>query len=449
MSATQLAGRSLAYCRKKLGTFRTFLQQDWYRSVFVLLLGILLPEYLGAAMLLPSLYFAVRCAKKEKLSPHIGKLGWLLLFYIGTMYVSIAVSLHPVHSLLMSLLWTVLAMGYFIMTTIINSLARLRAVCSTALAMLLVCGIISIVQYTLHGPLGLSEVPLNFWEPLDMLVLKQFPMELVLTWLGTRTAATFNNPNLYGQLAVMLLPFGVYCAVTAARKTERWGYGIMILISLLGVLFTFSRGSYLGLLLAIAVFLALNIRRSKNARIALVVVLVVVLLFVLIPNPFMQRLETIDSQDIAINKRLDAWQTAWDAIVQRPLLGYGAGTLNAMDIIQAAGIDGTPHTHNAILELLLEGGILALLPFVLMCVRFVNTNVRLWKQDDSHVHSLGVASLAMFSGFALNIMVDYPFSVPKLSIAFMVILALSDVVAQLCGIVPMRKLEKKQKNTVK
>ena len=223
----------------------------------------------------------------------------------------------------------------------------------------------------------------------------------------------------------------------------------MILISLLGVLFTFSRGSYLGLLLAIAVFLALNIRRSKNARIALVVVLVVVLLFVLIPNPFMQRLETIDSQDIAINKRLDAWQAAWDAIVQRPLLGYGAGTLNAMDIIQAAGIDGTPHTHNAILELLLEGGILGLLPFVLMCVRFVNTNVRLWKQDDSHIHSLGVASLAMFSGFALNIMVDYPFSVPKLSIAFMVILALSDVVAQLCGIVPMRKLEKKQKNTVK
>ncbi len=446
MTASKPFSRMLTYFCDKFSAFRALLRQDWYRSVFVLLLGILLPEYLGAAMLLPSLYFAVKCSKKERLTPQVGHLGLLLLFYIATMYISISVSLHPIHSLLMALLWTVLLIGYFIMATIINSLARLRAVCSTALAMLLVCGIISILQYTLHGPLGLDWVPLNFWEPLDTLVLGHFPMELILTWAGTRTAATFNNPNLYGQLSVMLLPFGMYCLVTAAKKTERWGYGVMTVISLLGVLFTFSRGSYLGLLFAVAVFLALNVRRSKNARIALVVVLVVVLLFVLIPNPFMERLETIDSEDIAINKRLDAWQAAWEAIVQRPILGYGAGTLNAMDIIQDAGIDGTPHTHNAILELLLEGGILSLLPFVLMCVRFVNTNVRLWKQDDSHPHSLGVASLSMFSGFALNIMVDYPFSVPKLSIAFMVILALSDVVAQLTGIAPMRCLAKKPKN---
>lgn len=448
MTAYTPLGRPLAYCREKLGTFCRLLRQDWYRSVFVLLLGILLPEYLGAAMLLPALYFAVRCAKKEALSPKVGTLGLLLIGYVITMYVSIFFSLHPIHSLLMALLWTVLLIGYFIMTAIVRSHARLRAVCATALCMLTLCGGISILQYLLHGPLGLTWVPLSFWEPLDTLVFKYFPMELILTWADVRTAATFNNPNLYGQFTVMLLPFGVHCLLTAGRATERWIYGAMVGVSLLGVLFTFSRGSYLGLILATAVFLLLNVRRSKTARIVLLFAVIAAVLFVVIPNPFIDRLGTIGSEDIAVNKRLQAWQVAWEAIVQRPVFGYGAGTLNAMDIIQSAGITKTPHTHNTILELLLEGGVLALLPFVLMCIRFVNTNVRLWKRDDSHEHSLGVAALAMFSGFALNIMVDYPFSVPKLSLAFMVILALADVVAQLSGITPLRKLAKKQKKTV-
>lgn len=448
MTASKSVGRPLAYCHEKLGIFRRLLQQDWYRSVFVLLLGTLLPEYLGAAMLLPALYFAVKCAKKERLSPQLGQLGMLLLFYVATMYISIFFSLHPIHSLLMALLWTVLLLGYFIVTAVISSHARLRAVCATALGMLAVCGGISILQYVLHGPLGLTWVPLSFWEPLDSLVFEHFPMELILTWADVRTAATFNNPNLYGQFTVMLLPFGVHCLLTASRATERWLYGIMVGVSLLGVLFTFSRGSYLGLILATAVFLLLNVRRSKTARTVLIGAVVVAILFVLIPNPFMDRLATIGGEDIAVNKRLQAWQVAWEAIVQRPIFGYGAGTLNAMDIIQAAGIDKTPHTHNTILELLLEGGALALLPFVLMCIRFVTTNVRLWKRDDRHEHSLGVAALAMFSGFALNIMVDYPFSVPKLSIAFMVILALGDVVAQLSGVTPLRNLTKKQQKTV-
>ena len=417
--------------------WKSLLRTDWYRGIFAVCVGLLLPEYMAVVALIPALIFLIRAAKAENRKPQIGRLGLCLIVYIATMYVSIAVSLHPLHSLLMSLLWTVLPISYFLVTTVLTDRERLRVTLKTLGAVLGVCGVISILQYLFCRVFGLEKTPLQFWEPLDKLVFSYFPMELILDWADVRTAAVFNNPNLYGQFTVMLLPFVLYNSLTAEHRLGKRVHGAWGALCLLGVLFTFSRGSYLGLILMVLMYLALSLARSKTARRLALVAAVAAILFVVIPNPFMDRLASISIGDIAVNARLQAWTTALEAIAKRPILGYGAGTLNAMDLIQSAGIAGTPHTHNTVLELLVEGGVLSLLPFLLICAFFLADHQRI-RRFDRNDRFLSIAFLSMFFGFALNIMVDYPFSVPKLSIVFMMLLGFSDVHFDLCGVRALR-----------
>ena len=79
--------------------WKSLLRSDWYRGIFAVCVGLLLPEYMAVVALIPALIFLIRAAKAENRKPQIGRLGLCLIVYIATMYVSIAVSLHPLHSL--------------------------------------------------------------------------------------------------------------------------------------------------------------------------------------------------------------------------------------------------------------------------------------------------------------------------------------------------------------
>ena len=340
----------------------------------------------------------------------------------------------------MSSLWLVLMIAYFYVTTILNNRSRLRIAIQTFTVVAFICGIISIIQYVLNLLFDFSYF-LNIWNPLDQLIYDLIlPEKLVLQWLGNRAASTFNNPNLYALIMVILLPLGLYCLLTAQTKNARILHTVLLIIGFIGMLFSFSRGGYLSFLLMLAVFGILNFSKSKLSRWILLIICVLTACFILIPNPFMDRLSTISFDDLSISLRLTSWRVTWHAIKEQPI-GYGIGSFNIMEMLRNNGIYNIPHCHNIILELFAEGGIVTILIYTIMFFQVFISNIKLHRSKNPDGSMLGATLLAIACGFMLFGMADFPMSTPKAILTFCLILAISDTAGSLYNIKPLKKLK--------
>ncbi len=443
MSLTESASKTgfVSCCKNQLAHFKTLMKSDWYKGVFFLCLTFLVPEYIAIALVLFSLVFFFKTVKKENLTLKTGRLGILLLCYIVASYFTCLYANNKMHSFLMSSLWLVLMIAYFYVTTILNNRSRLRIAIQTFTVVAFICGIISIIQYVLNLLFDFSYF-LNIWNPLDQLIYDLIlPEKLVLQWLGNRAASTFNNPNLYALIMVILLPLGLYCLLTAQTKNARILHTVLLIIGFIGMLFSFSRGGYLSFLLMLVVFGILNFSRSKLSRWILLIICVITACFILIPNPFMNRLSTISFDDLSISLRFKSWQLTWEAIKEQPI-GYGIGSFNIMQMLRSQSIHDIPHCHNIILELFAEGGIVAIMIFTVMFFQVFISNIKLHRSKNPDGSMLGATLLAIACGFMLFGMADFPLSTPKAILVFCLILAISDASGSLYDIKALKTLKK-------
>ncbi len=445
MSATEKTTEIgfLSCCKNQLMHFSSLIKSDWYKGVFTLCLTFLVPEYIAIALVLLSLFFFYKTVKKENLRVKVGRLGILVISYIGVSYFTCLYASNKMHSFLMSSLWAVMLIGYLYITTVLNNRSRLRIAIQTLTVVAFVCGIISIVQYILNLFGDFSYIR-NLWYPLDKFIFDIIlPDKLVLGWLGNRSASTFNNPNLYAMVMIILLPLGLYCLLTAQTRNARIIHTILMIIGFVGMLFSFSRSGYISFLLMLVAFGVLNFSKSRLSRWILLAICVLAAAFILIPNPFMERLSTISFDDLSISIRIDAWRVTWDAFKEQPI-GYGMGSFNIMEILYDAGIHSTPHCHNIVLELLAEGGIIAVMIYTVMCWFVYFPNIQLHRSTDHDSSMLGATFLAIASGFLLFAMADFPMSTPKGILVFMMILALSDAANNLHGIKQLKQINKRK-----
>lgn len=154
-------------------------------------------------------------------------------------------------------------------------------------------------------------------------------------------------------------------------KAKKW-YLFILLLAALAVLLSFSRASWVELLMTFSAYLYFKFKEQNNKIIKLMFVFfVLVLIFIIVlPN-----LETIGSLDIHrlsavyLGKRLetgrvDMWFELLDALKNKYFLGYGTG-------IEPSMIDGRGlSAHNLYIQVLFQQGIigLALLTFVFSIV---------------------------------------------------------------------------------
>ena len=413
--------------------------EDWYKGIFLLALSVLTPEYVSIALVFVSAVFLIKCIKKESLKINTGVLGMLTVLYVITAFFSIIFAIDKMHSLLMALLWATMMLAYIYVTTVVTTRARFRITLQTLAVTAAFCGVISILQYVINLFGNHTEI-LNLWYPLDKLVYDTFlPVKLFLQWEDVRTASVFSNPNLYAMEMIILLPLSLYCFMTAEKKHSRIMQFMLFIIGFIGVLFTYSRGGYLSFIIIFAVLWILYFSHSKISRWILISTIVATVLFIVIPNPFTQRLSTISMEDISISQRIDSWYVAYDAFKESPVFGYGIGSLNVLELLKSAGITNIPHVHNVVLEILLEGGLIAVAIFAAMLFHVYAANLKLHRGKSFNDNLLGVTFLAIACGFMLFSMADFPMSTPKGIILFLTLYALSDTASALSGVCPFLK----------
>lgn len=179
----------------------------------------------------------------------------------------------------------------------------------------------------------------------------------------------FENPNDLALNLAAFLPLALMYVKRPGPAIKRLlGAGIALLM-VVALVCTKSRGGFLGLLAMLLVFLLVS--RSLTPMTVVALVLAGMAIVPLMPQSFWNRMASITQADEdptgSRAERKMLMQQAWHVFLEHPLMGVGAGQFeNLVDP------DGRKHwrvTHNALLQVASELGVLGLIPFVFLIVR--------------------------------------------------------------------------------
>jgi probable O-glycosylation ligase (exosortase A-associated) len=173
--------------------------------------------------------------------------------------------------------------------------------------------------------------------------------------------------NSFALALNMTLPLLVGIALVEKQRWLRIGAAVAAALCMLCILFTFSRGGFLTLV----VVGGLLIWRSKH-RFAvaglLAAGLTVFLLFTSdkMVDEYKERTSSIANyeEDGSAQGRLNAWKTSWRVFLDYPVFGVGPANLEAVFFRYSPDNSRFRVTHNAYLQLLAECGLPGLLLFL-------------------------------------------------------------------------------------
>lgn len=174
--------------------------------------------------------------------------------------------------------------------------------------------------------------------------------------------------GVYALASVLALSLLRDARLTPRVRQFLW---IQFLICLGGLLFSYSRGAYLGFLVGAAFILPLR-KVGTTVRAALLIGIPVVLLGLMTSSLF-SRIDSITDPDYGTNAdRFVIWGEALDDFAASPIIGMGYGRFND-DVTGWKGIKGLlwvgvrgeiqnndSHAHDSYLHFLAEGGIIGL-----------------------------------------------------------------------------------------
>ncbi len=188
-------------------------------------------------------------------------------------------------------------------------------------------------------------------------------------------ASFLGSNNSIGLALNMTLPFLFLLQRDERRPWLRHALRITFWVSIVAIIFTYSRGAALGLAVVLA---ALFLRGSKHVLGSVALTLAAAVLFFgpggsLIPEKWWERINTISTyaEDRSAMGRLDAWKVASRLALDRPLLGGGFRVLEHEEIHEHYGFAGSASAHSIYFSVLGDHGFIGLGLFsflILSCV---------------------------------------------------------------------------------
>ncbi len=214
-----------------------------------------------------------------------------------------------------------------------------------------------------------------------------------------RVSAVYQNPN---ELA-FFLTLSIVLAILNYRVTSRRAWRVVAIITILAgsivLIGTFSRKSWLGVLLSLSI-LSL---RDRRIIVGLVVIGVLSVIFIILSagtgffaQALYNRLTSFFLEpEVAMAERARVWAIALDIFSRSPILGNGAGSFYA--IAPALGAE-LLIPHSIYLLILVEYGLVGLglfLLYVSTCVYGLIAIMR--KNDDAQVRYMALGLLAILA----------------------------------------------------
>ena len=253
-------------------------------------------------------------------------------------------------SLASSLMYVILLSFYFLVVNLMNTKEWLER-CVAAIA--IPAGIVAAV-----GVFGYATVSM----PLKWLDTGMFAE------IGSRAVSTFDNPNMLATYLVLTSPF---IWIYLVRKgTSASGRIIAIIGSAASVgcmVLTWSRGGWLGIIVAAAVFIVANYKYTL--KYFLLAALSSPLWINLLPSNVTSRFASIGNvADSSTYYRLYTWKGTLRMLSEHYLGGIGVGEsafAHVYPLYAYVGTEVTAHSHNLFLQITVELGVAGLVLFLI------------------------------------------------------------------------------------
>jgi len=200
------------------------------------------------------------------------------------------------------------------------------------------------------------------------------PLLQIVDAEGYRVAGPIGDPNFYAQIMVVLVPLAINRMSDEKSLLLKLlaAYGVLVIS--LTVIFTFSRGGFIALAIALC---AAALYRPPRLSMTLVLLAVSVVSLLLLPSTFTNRFSAVTgiitgSRDIrsesSLEGRASEMITAWQMFIDHPILGVGVKNYPVFyqKYSRQLGLDDRTtmrEPHNLYLEVAAETGILGLLIF--------------------------------------------------------------------------------------
>ena len=215
------------------------------------------------------------------------------------------------------------------------------------------------------------------------------------TWTNYDESKRDNGPLGYGsnQTAAFLAQFGIFfwgfTRFLKRKKLKLFGYGV-VAITLFAAMYTFSRGGYAAILFGVLV-----LGLVKDRKLLLLLGIFLLTWQTIVPTPVRQRVTMTENSngklEASAQERVSLWENAEQAILRSPIVGNGFATFQLGE-----HVDNLKDTHNWYVKILVETGILGLIPVLFMLQQMLATSYRLFK----------VATDPLYQGLGLGLFVS-------------------------------------------
>lgn len=248
-----------------------------------------------------------------------------------------------------------------------------------------------------------------------------------------RVVSTFENPNVLAEYLIMVIPL-VFTVVLLGRTHKGRFVGIISVASLVACLvYTWSRGAWLGIILGMIVFLLMY---SKNTMTAMFFgVLAIPLLPAILPSSIVSRFASIGNlSDSSTSYRVFIWRGVLNMLKDYAGTGIGIG-YDSFKLVYPAyafsAIESAPHSHNLYLQIVTELGVIGLAVFLIFIFLYAQSSFSIHANDSRKEKLISSALFCGIVSVLVQGMTDYIWYNYRVFLAFWLFIGLG---------VAMRKL---------
>jgi O-antigen ligase len=249
---------------------------------------------------------------------------------------------------------------------------------------------------------------------------------------GQRLNSSFLNANhVAGYLAMVLsLGIGLFLYRPFSR-TLIWS--IPLLLILVALCLTLSRGGWVGSFIALSLMLVLFLLKKKVSRLKVcaiaVALLFTVTLTILASNPMIERLQSMQNiKEPSLVSRSVVWKGSTKLILENPLLGTGLGTFPwSFTSVRPPGLTlRWREAHNDYVQIVSEMGLPVLIPLIWGIFLVMRLGLQRFRETESRFHSgITLGALGGISTMLIHSVFDFNIQIAANGILFSVLIALA------------------------
>jgi putative inorganic carbon (hco3(-)) transporter len=333
-------------------------------------------------------------SRSNKSSPY-ARLNLPLLLYLGFTALSLVVA----RDLRLSgfELFLLLQM-YLVFLYVANFVRSRQEVLFVVFFLLLGCLMESLVMIAL----GFAGVPSGLWGPLHIRVDTQVNGEF------TRVGGTVGSPNEAGAYLSLMLSLAISLLFTPAGRKYKLLAAAVLAFGGTALIFTFSRGAWISVVVAIVLF-CLSLWRRNGSSLKAPVALLAILFISYLPFHSAIKARLLADDNGSAESRIPLMNLAFRIIADNPILGVGSNNFSAvMDgYLTSEFRQGFLYTvHNKYLLVWAEVGFAGLLAYLAFLFGALRKGWACWRQNDGILSTIALGLTAALVGNMVHQSVD-------------------------------------------